>query len=129
MGGGEKFFFSFSFSAALQHMGFPGQGSDLSHSCDLHRKCGNAGSFTHLGPRSEAVSQGSRDSANPVAPEWELLFNKSRFVWQDSSDRLYLVLSIPHWIKTSRAKITAMYSELSTMGDHYLFANLYSLPE
>ena len=29
------FFFPLSFLAALRHMEFPGQGSDLSHSCDL----------------------------------------------------------------------------------------------
>ena len=28
-------------------MEFPGQGSDLSHSCDLLCSCGNAGSLTH----------------------------------------------------------------------------------
>ena len=43
-----SFLFFFFFSAALEHMEFPGQGSDLSHSCDLCRSCGNAGSFNPL---------------------------------------------------------------------------------
>ena len=30
---------------------FPGQGSNLSHSCDLHRSCGSAGSSTHCATR------------------------------------------------------------------------------
>ena len=41
------FFFFFSFLAAQWHMEFPGQGSDLSHSCGLSCSCGNAGSLTH----------------------------------------------------------------------------------
>ena len=43
----EMFFFSFLFLAALWHMEFRGQGSDLSHSCDLLHSCGNAGSLTY----------------------------------------------------------------------------------
>ena len=34
--------------AALQHMEFMGQGSDLSHSCDLYRSYSNARSFSPL---------------------------------------------------------------------------------
>ena len=40
-------FFFFFFLADLQHMEFPGQGSDLSYSCNLCCSCGNAGSLTH----------------------------------------------------------------------------------
>ena len=36
--------FLFSFLAARQHVEFPGQGSDPSHSCDL--SCGNTRSLT-----------------------------------------------------------------------------------
>ena len=39
------FFFLFSFLDFQQHIEFPGQGLDLSHSCDLHHRCGNAGSL------------------------------------------------------------------------------------
>ena len=41
-------FFSFSFLAVPWHAEFLGQGSDPSHSCDLHCSCGNAGSFNPL---------------------------------------------------------------------------------
>ena len=37
----------FFFLAALRHMEFPGQGSDLSHSVDLSHSCSNTGSLTH----------------------------------------------------------------------------------
>ena len=55
-------FFSFIififFLAALRHMEFPGQGSDLSCSCDLSCICSNARSLTHCaGPGIEPVSQ------------------------------------------------------------------------
>ena len=33
---------------AIPHMELPGQGSDLSHSCNLHHRYGNAGSFNPL---------------------------------------------------------------------------------
>ena len=70
------FFFSFSFLAVPRHMEFPGQGSEGSHSCNLCCSCSNARSLTHcafvLG--INPVSQRSRPIADPVAPDWELLF-------------------------------------------------------
>ena len=61
------------FLAALQHMKFPGQGSDLNHSCDPRRSCSNARSLTHrTGPRIQPVSQGSQDAADPFVPQGEL---------------------------------------------------------
>ena len=39
--------FFFSFLGPLQHLEVPGQGSDLSHSCNLSQSSGNAGSLTH----------------------------------------------------------------------------------
>ena len=39
-------YFVFFFLAALKHMDFRGQGSDLSHSRDLSCSCGNTGSLT-----------------------------------------------------------------------------------
>ena len=39
--------FFFFFWSLSQHMDFPGQGSDLSHSCDLCHSCCNAESLTH----------------------------------------------------------------------------------
>ena len=49
------------------HVEIPGQGSDLSCSC------GNTGSLTLCaGPGIEPVSWGSRDTADPRAPQWEL---------------------------------------------------------
>ena len=57
-------------------MEFPGQGSDLSHSWnDLSCSCGNAGSLTLCaGLGIEPASQCSRDAADPVVPQRELLF-------------------------------------------------------
>ena len=58
-------FFSFSYLAAPRHIEFPGQGSDLSHSCDLH---GNAGSFNPLYCTGiEPVSWHCRDATEPTA--------------------------------------------------------------
>ena len=68
------FFFFFFFLAAPQRVELPGQGSDLSHSYELCWSCGNAGSLTHCaGPGIEPSSQCSRDTANPIAPQEELL--------------------------------------------------------
>ena len=54
-------------------MEFLGQGSDLSHSCDLSRSGGNAGSLNHCArPRMEPASQRSQDTADPVAPQQDL---------------------------------------------------------
>ena len=65
-------FFS-SFLAALQHIEFPGQGSDVSHSCDPCHGWGSDGSFTHCAvPGIELVSQCSKDAADPIALQWEL---------------------------------------------------------
>ena len=55
------------------HMEFLGLGLDLSHSCDLHHRCGNTRSLIYCaGPRIEPVSQPSRDKADPIAPQREL---------------------------------------------------------
>ena len=60
-------------------MAFPGQGSDLSHSrelsCDLSHSWGNARSLTLCArPGIEPVSQCSQDTADPIAPQRELLW-------------------------------------------------------
>ena len=61
------------FLTALQHMEFPGQGSDLSCNCSPNHSCGNAGSPTCCASLGiEPVSQGSQDAADPVVPQWEL---------------------------------------------------------
>ena len=49
------FFFFFFFLAAQRYMEFPGQGSDPSHSFDLHRSCGNAGSSWGCNRRPSAL--------------------------------------------------------------------------
>ena len=55
-------------------MEFPGQGSDLSCSCDLYHSWGNTGSLTHCaGLGMKPVSQHSREDADPFAPQRELL--------------------------------------------------------
>ena len=63
------FFFFPPFLASPRHMEFPGQGSDLSHKCDLSHSCGNARFLTH-GARLgiEHVFLRSQDTALPVAP-------------------------------------------------------------
>ena len=67
------FFFSFFFLVSLQHMDFPGQGSDLNLSCNLLHTCSNTRSLTHYArPGIEPVSQYSRDAADPIAPLQEL---------------------------------------------------------
>ena len=54
-------------------MEFPGQGSDLSCSCDLSRSCGNARSLTHCAsPGIEPVSQCSPDAADLTELQLEL---------------------------------------------------------
>ena len=58
----------FSYLAPSQLMEFSGQGSDLSHSCDLHHSRSNAGCLTHCArPGTEPASQHSRDTTNPAA--------------------------------------------------------------
>ena len=49
--------FFFPFLAALQHIEFPGQGSNLSSSCDLCHSCSNLRCLTHCtGPGIELAS-------------------------------------------------------------------------
>ena len=59
-------FFFFFFLTTSWHMEFPGQGSDLSHSCNLHCSRGNA----RLG--IEPVFWCCRDATDPIAPQQEL---------------------------------------------------------
>ena len=66
--------FFFFFLAAPRHMGFRGQGSDLSRSLHLSRSCSNIGSLTLCARVGiEPASQRSQDTADPTAPQWELL--------------------------------------------------------
>ena len=63
----------FPLLATTRHVEFLGQRSDLSCSCDLYHSCHILGSLTHcvwLGIKP--ASQGSRDTADPVAPQQEL---------------------------------------------------------
>ena len=74
----SRLFFFFSFLATPWHMEFPGQGSDLSHSCDLCHSCSNAGSLTH---HDQAGGTNLRPkAAYPIEPQQELL--------DDSLDKL-----------------------------------------
>ena len=53
---------------------FPGQGSDLSHSCDPCNSYNSAGSLTHCTRRrTEPTSQCSRDASDPIVPQQKLL--------------------------------------------------------
>ena len=59
-------FFFFFFLADLQHVEFPGQGSDLS---GIVTYC-DARSLTHCAVlESEPVTQCSRDAADPIVPQ------------------------------------------------------------
>ena len=69
-------FFVFLFWPLPGTLAFPSQRSHLSCSCNLSRRCGNAGSLTHCaGPREPrwAASQHSPGANNPVAPQQDLL--------------------------------------------------------
>ena len=59
---------TFSFLAIPWHMGFLSQGSDPSHSCDLHHSCSNAGALTHCARRGESNLR-SGDVSDPIASE------------------------------------------------------------
>ena len=62
----------FPFLAALQHKESPGQGSDLSLSCELCCNCGSMGSLTHCGrPGIKPVFQCCQDATNPTALQRE----------------------------------------------------------
>ena len=55
--------------------GAPQQGSDPSLSHDLSHSCGNARSLTHCARLGiKPVTHHSQDAADPIAPQWELLF-------------------------------------------------------
>ena len=64
------FFFSLSLFWPMEPLG---QGSDPSHSCNLHHSCGNVAtpdSLTHYTqPGIEPVSCSCREAANPIAPQ------------------------------------------------------------
>ena len=68
LSGSVVLIFFFSFLATPQHMEFPGQGSDPSHSCNPGCCCNNMRPLTHCaGPGIKPVSQRTRDSTNPTA--------------------------------------------------------------
>ena len=75
--------FSFSLQPPPLHVKFLGQGSDLSHSCNLSCSCSNARSLTHCaGQGVRPASQGSQAAADPVAPQWELHSPSFSFLFQ-----------------------------------------------
>ena len=68
------FFCLFVCLAALWHMEFPGQGSDLSRSFNVCCSYGNARALIHCaGHGIEPASWCCRDAADPIAPWQELL--------------------------------------------------------
>ena len=72
----------FSFLATPWNMEFLGQGLDLTHSCNLSCSCFSAGSLTHCaGPGIEPESQSSREAADPIVPQRELLSFSFFFFW------------------------------------------------
>ena len=78
IGPSRSLFYLFAFLANPWHIEFPGQGLDLSCSCDPSHSCGNARSLTHCaGPGIKPASQHSQDAANPTMPQQELLIDYS----------------------------------------------------
>ena len=82
--------FVFFVLATPWHMEFPGQGSNLNHSCDLHCSCcDNPESLTQcLGPGVKPVSQFYREAANPIVPQWELqngVLHNMTYSWENKS--------------------------------------------
>ena len=86
--------FFFSFLAAQQHMEFPSQGLDPSHSCDACCSCGNAGSLTHCAwPGTEPASQCSRDTTSPIVLQgnsWLIYLEYSFYCSSLESNTQYL---------------------------------------
>ena len=67
------FFLFFTFLATPQHMELLGQGSDLSHSCNLCQAVATLDPLTHCaGPGIEPASWHYRDTADPTASQQEL---------------------------------------------------------
>ena len=56
---------------ALWHMEFPGQGSDLNHSCSLHHSCGNARSLLHCAGHCAGHCPGVTEMPQ-ILLQWEL---------------------------------------------------------
>ena len=79
------FFFSFHFWPPCSIWKLLGQGSDLSHSHNLSRSCGNAGTLTHCTRLGiEPATQCSQDAADPIIPQREILvvpFHKKPLNW------------------------------------------------
>ena len=60
------------FNTSFLYMEFLGQGSDPSCSCDLRHNCSNPGPLTHCaGPGVKPMPWHCRDTANPIASQWE----------------------------------------------------------
>ena len=76
-------FFFFPLSSAPGPAEFPGQGSDLSHSCHLHQSRGNAG------PDPSHPVRDRGENHWPLAPQWELhlglTFKRDTCHWSQSS--------------------------------------------
>ena len=65
--------FFFFFLAIQWHMEFPGQGSDLSHSCNLHCSFSKVGFLTHCaGAGIKPAVQSSKVIVDLIAPQREL---------------------------------------------------------
>ena len=74
----NSFFFFFFFLAAPWHMKFPGQGSDLSLSHNLHNSWTMLGSLIHCaGSEIEHVFWHCKDTTYPIVPQRELLLSTS----------------------------------------------------
>ena len=63
----------FFFLATRQHIEFPGQGSDLSHSCNLCQAMATWDHLTHCALLGiEPASWCCREATDPTAPTWKL---------------------------------------------------------
>ena len=69
----QEIFFFLTFLAAPCHGELLDQGLELSHSCDLHRVLAMQYAHHCASPGIEPVVQGSRNVADPLVPQEEVL--------------------------------------------------------
>ena len=106
---------SVHFLATLWQMEFPGQGSDLSRSCNLCSTWGNARSLTHcVRPGIEPVSQCSQDATNPITPQQELLTSKPSSLTYLASQGKAIFIPTFHYCGPNVTKLIMWYIILYT---------------
>lgn len=94
----ETWFF-FCFLVTLWHMEFPDQGPDLSHSWDLHHRCGQVESFNPLcQARDWTGILVLQRRTGPVESQWELIFLGLFFLIERKSTILACTITIQFFV-------------------------------